>query len=66
MSGRFYIIMHKVVQLSRNTYHEKTGVYMLYQQSNYNIALASDLLNHFSKKRTFRYLGLNQITGKIY
>lgn len=64
---RFYMIMHKVGQKLEVDYlgthtMRKTGAYMVYQQSNYNIALVSDLLNHSSEKQTFRYLGLDQET----
>lgn len=64
---RFYMIMHKVGQKLEIDYlgthtMRKTGAYMVYQQSNYNIALVSDLLNHSSEKQTFRYLGLDQET----
>ena len=64
---RFYMIMHKVGQKLEVDYlgthtMRKTGSYMVYQQSNYNIALVSDLLNHSSEKQTFRYLGLDQET----
>lgn len=64
---RFYMIMHKVAQKLEVDYlgthtMRKTGAYMVYQQSNYNITLVSDLLNHSSEKQTFRYLGLDQET----
>lgn len=64
---RFYMIMHTVGQKLEVDYlgthtMRKTGAYMVYQQSNYNIALVSDLLNHSSEKQTFRYLGLDQET----
>lgn len=62
---RFYMIMHKVGQKLEVDYlgthtMRKTGTYMVYLQSNYNIALVSDLLNHSLEKQTFRYLGLDQ------
>ena len=40
----------------------KTGAYRVYIQSNYDIALVMELLNHSSQKMTLRYLGLDQIS----
>ena len=40
----------------------KTGAYRVYVQSNYDIALVMELLNHSSQKMTLRYLGLDQIS----
>lgn len=38
----------------------KTGAYRVYTQSNYNIGLVMNLLNHFSEAMTLTYLGLDQ------
>lgn len=40
----------------------KTGAYRVYVQSNYDIALVMELLNHSSQAMTLRYLGLDQIS----
>lgn len=38
----------------------KTGAYHVYMQSNYNIGLVMQLLNHSSEAMTLAYLGLDQ------
>ena len=38
----------------------KTGAYRVYTQSNYNIGLVMNLLNHSSEAMTLAYLGLDQ------
>ncbi|RVU70394.1 MULTISPECIES: tyrosine-type recombinase/integrase [Lactobacillus] len=38
----------------------KTGAYRVYEQTNHNIALVMQLLNHSSEQMTLRYLGLDQ------
>ena len=38
----------------------KTGAYRVYTQSNYNIGLVMNLLNHSSEAMTLTYLGLDQ------
>lgn len=40
----------------------KTGAYMVYVQSNYNIGLVMKLLRHSSEAVTLAYLGLDQVT----
>lgn len=40
----------------------KTGAYRVYIQSNYDIALVMELLNHSSQSMTLRYLGLDQVS----
>jgi integrase len=40
----------------------KTGAYMVYEQTNHNIALVMKLLNHSSEQMTLAYLGLDQET----
>lgn len=40
----------------------KTGAYRVYVQSNYDIALVMELLNHSSQAMTLRYLGLDQVS----
>ena len=42
----------------------KTGAYLVYTQSNYNISLVMHLLNHLSEYMTLTYLGLNQDSRK--
>lgn len=38
----------------------KTGAYLVYEQTNHNIALVMKLLNHSSEAMTLAYLGLDQ------
>jgi len=38
----------------------KTGAYRVYMQSNYNIGLVMQLLNHSSEAMTLAYLDLDQ------
>lgn len=64
---QYYKIMHKVGDLLSIGYlgthtMRKTGAYRVYVQSNYNIALVMDLLNHSSQSMTLKYLGLDQIS----
>ena len=40
----------------------KTGAYWVYTQSNYNIGLVMELLNHSSEVMTLKYLGLDQVS----
>lgn len=62
---RYYMIMHKVGEvlnidcLGTHTMR-KTGAYRVYEQSNHNIALVMQLLNHSSEKVTLAYLGLDK------
>ena len=39
----------------------KTGAYRVYTQSNYNIGLVMNLLNHSSEAMTLAYLGLERV-----
>ncbi|AUJ31051.1 MAG: site-specific integrase [Liquorilactobacillus hordei] len=62
---QFYKIMSKVGDLLGINYlgthtMRKTGAYRVYAQSNYNIGLVMNLLNHSSEAMTLAYLGLNQ------
>lgn len=62
---RFYQVMHKVGELLDIDYlgthtMRKTGAYRVYVQSNYNIGLVMQLLNHSSEAMTLAYLGLDQ------
>lgn len=64
---QYYRIMHKVqthVGINYLGTHtmRKTGAYMVYEQSGYNIALVMGLLNHSSESMTLRYLGLDQVS----
>lgn len=64
---QFYKIMAKVGNLLNINYlgthtMRKTGAYRVYTQTNYNIGLVMDLLNHSSEKMTLKYLGLDQRT----
>ncbi len=72
IDGRqFYRIMQKVGDLLNINYlgthtMRKTGAYRVYVQSNYNIGLVMNLLNHSSQSMTLRYLGLDrESTEKI-
>lgn len=62
---RYYRIMKKVGNklgldyLGTHTMR-KTGAYMVYEQTNHNIALVMKLLNHSSEEMTLAYLGLDQ------
>lgn len=62
---QFYKIMSKVGNLLGINYlgthtMRKTGAYRVYTQSNYNIGLVMNLLNHSSEAMTLAYLGLDQ------
>jgi integrase len=62
---QFYRIMQKVGDLLGLDYlgthtMRKTGAYMVYVQTNYNIGLVMRLLNHSSELMTLRYLGLDR------
>ena len=62
---QFYKIMSKTGDLLGINYlgthtMRKTGAYRAYTQSNYNIGLVMNLLNHSSEAMTLTYLGLDQ------
>ncbi|WP_349551474.1 site-specific integrase [Leuconostoc pseudomesenteroides] len=62
---QFYKVMAKVGDLLGINYlgthtMRKTGAYRVYMQSNYNIGLVMQLLNHSSEGMTLTYLGLDQ------
>lgn len=62
---QFYKIMSKTGDLLGINYlgthtMRKTGAYRVYTQSNYNIGLVMNLLNHSSEAMTLAYLGLDQ------
>lgn len=62
---QFYKIMSKTGDLLGINYlgthtMRKTGAYRIYTQSNYNIGLVMNLLNHSSEAMTLTYLGLDQ------
>ncbi|MGO3539195.1 site-specific integrase [Leuconostoc mesenteroides] len=62
---QFYKVMAKVGNLLGINYlgthtMRKTGAYRVYMQSNYNIGLVMQLLNHSSEAMTLTYLGLDQ------
>ncbi|WP_248574784.1 site-specific integrase [Leuconostoc sp. MTCC 10508] len=62
---QFYKVMAKVGDLLGINYlgthtMRKTGAYRVYMQSNYNIGLVMQLLNHSSEAMTLSYLGLDQ------
>ncbi|GAB5053573.1 site-specific integrase [Pediococcus parvulus] len=62
---QFYKIMSKVADLLGTNYlgahtMRKTGAYRVYTQSNYNIGLVMNLLNHSSETMTLACLGLDQ------
>ena len=64
---QFYKIMAKTGDLLGIDYlgthtMRKTGAYMVYEQTNHNIALVMKLLNHSSEQMTLAYLGLDQET----
>lgn len=63
----YYDIMFKTGKLLNIPYlgthtMRKTGAYMVYVQSNYNIGLVMKLLRHSSEAVTLAYLGLDQVT----
>lgn len=63
----YYDIMFKTGKLLNIPYlgthtMRKTGAYMVYVQSNYNIGLVMKLLKHSSEAVTLAYLGLDQKT----
>lgn len=62
---QFYKVMAHVGDLLDINYlgthtMRKTGAYRVYTQSNYNISLVMNLLNHSSESMTLTYLGSNQ------
>ncbi|WHQ67515.1 tyrosine-type recombinase/integrase (plasmid) [Lactiplantibacillus plantarum] len=62
---QFYKVMSRVGDLLGINYlgthtMRKTGAYRVYTQSNYNIGLVMNLLNHSSEAMTLAYLGLDQ------
>ncbi|MGA3420112.1 site-specific integrase [Lactiplantibacillus plantarum] len=62
---QFYKVMARVGDLLGINYlgthtMRKTGAYRVYTQSNYNIGLVMNLLNHSSEAMTLAYLGLDQ------
>lgn len=62
---QFYRIMQKVGDLLGLNYlgthtMRKTGAYMVYVQTGYNIGLVMHLLNHSSESMTLQYLGLDR------
>ncbi|MFT8824380.1 site-specific integrase [Liquorilactobacillus mali] len=64
---QFYKIMARVGDLLGINYlgthtMRKTGAYRVYTQSNYNIGLVMQLLNHSSEAMTLKYLGLDQVS----
>lgn len=64
---QFYKIMHKTGDLLGINYlgthtMRKTGAYRVYVQTNYNIGLVMELLNHSSEAMTLKYLGLDQVS----
>lgn len=64
---QFYKVMAKTGDLLGINYlgthtMRKTGAYRVYTQSNYNIGLVMELLNHSSEAMTLKYLGLDQIS----
>ena len=64
---QYYKVMKRVGGLLNIDYlgthtMRKTGAYRVYVQSNYDIALVMELLNHSSQKMTLRYLGLDQVS----
>ena len=64
---QFYKVMHKTGDLLNLPYlgthtMRKTGAYRVYVQSNYNIGLVMELLNHSSEAMTLKYLGLDQVS----
>lgn len=64
---QYYKVMSKVGDLLNIPYlgthtMRKTGAYMVYEQSHYNIGLVMSLLNHSSEEMTLRYLGLDQVS----
>ena len=66
---QFYKIMAKTGDLLGINYlgthtMRKTGAYRVYIQTNYNIGLVMELLNHSSEAMTLKYLGLDQVSRK--
>lgn len=64
---QFYKVMAKVGDLLNIDYlgthtMRKTGAYIVYTQSNYDIGLVMTLLNHSSQDMTLRYLGLDVVS----
>lgn len=64
---QYYKVMAKVGDLLNLPYlgthtMRKTGAYMVYEQSRYNIGLVMSLLNHSSEEMTLKYLGLDQVS----
>ena len=64
---QFYKIMAKTGDLLGINYlgthtMRKTGAYRVYIQTNSNIGLVMELLNHSSEAMTLKYLGLDQVS----
>lgn len=64
---QFYKVMAKVGDLLGLDYlgthtMRKTGAYIVYVQSNYDIGLVMTLLNHSSQDLTLKYLGLDVVS----
>ncbi|MHA8109937.1 tyrosine-type recombinase/integrase [Lactobacillaceae bacterium Melli_B4] len=62
---QFYRVMMKTGNLLGVNYlgthtMRKTGAYMVYKQSNFNIGLVMKLLNHSTASMTLHYLGLEE------
>lgn len=62
---QYYKIISKVGKMLGIDYlgthtMRKTGAYMVYIQSDFNIALVMDLLNHSTERMALNYLGLDQ------
>ncbi|MBW1605575.1 tyrosine-type recombinase/integrase [Lactobacillus sp. Sy-1] len=67
--NQFYKIMQRTGELLGIDYlgthtMRKTGAYRLYEQTNHNIALVMQSLNHSSEAMTLHYLGLDEITKR--
>lgn len=64
---QYYKVMAKTGDLLGINYlgthtMRKTGAYRVYIQTNYNIGLVMELLNHSSEAMTLKYLGLDQVS----
>ncbi|MHA8111130.1 tyrosine-type recombinase/integrase [Lactobacillaceae bacterium Melli_B4] len=67
--NQFYKIMQRTGELLDIDYlgthtMRKTGAYRLYEQTNHNIALVMQSLNHSSESMTLHYLGLDELTKR--
>lgn len=63
---QFYKVMKRTGDLLSINYlgthtMRKTGAYLVYGQTNYNIGFVMSLLNHSDQKSTLKYLGLDEI-----